>query len=515
MPFNLKFIKNKLCSDKLADRCLRSCLWIGLGSISAQAIRMVRMLALTYILAPEDIGLVILVWCALTLLQELSDVGTKHALIQNPRGSNKEYLDSAYIINLIRMGGLIIVLYSAAPFIANHIYQAAELQSLLRWSCLILVFEGITSMGLVELRKKLTLGRISVVMVAGHGAGTIIAIILAWKMRDALGVVIGEISGVGVICIISYLVHPYRPKFRWCGKAAKELIGYGFMAYMVSLIDAFGMRLDILILARIARFTDVGIYGPAMQIILAPCALFSLMTISVGFPALSMLQHDMASVRRGTAEIIKAAQAFTVPIFAVLALLGPDIVKVLPEKYADVGQALRWLSLAGFLIVFLRQMTPALYAIKQVYWFAIRGIMQIVIILIFMVPLYRRYGIAGICWTMNIVFIITDVFVWIVALRALRWPWRQWLSDVSVSCRALAGGLTALGLGYLLIRIFGFQWSDQLWCRAAITIAAIGGYGYIYIKHYEKTQKKPSTIYNRCEISLPEARGKRQRGQII
>ncbi len=480
--------KEIFSGETLLARCIRACCWAGLGSIGAQTIRMVRMLTLTYILAPEDIGIVILVWYILGLLLELSDVGIKHAIIQNPRGLEDRYLESAWLMNLARCGGMIIILFLSAPFI-GRIYDEEQLVKLLRLSCLILVFDGLTSIGLVALRKKLTLGRESLVVITGHGVGTIIAILLAWRMRDAQGVVIGELCGAGTICVLSYLVHPFRPHLRWNKRAARELIGYGMIAYLVSLIDAFGMRLDVLILARIADLSEVGKYGPAMQIILAPCAMFSLMTISVGFPALSLLQKDLTAVRRGTAKIIKAAQIFSIPIFAALALLGPDVVRLLPDKYAEVGQALRWLSLTGFLMVFLRQLTPALYAIKQVYWFVIRGIIQIIIILLLLVPLYQKWGIAGICWTINIVFVITDVFVWLVALRALQWPWRRWLSDMLIIGRALATGISALGAAYLILRWLNLHWSEQLWVRLTITLAGLTGYVCVYLRYYRRQEK--------------------------
>ncbi|MCP4709088.1 MAG: oligosaccharide flippase family protein, partial [Planctomycetes bacterium] len=258
-------------------------------------------------------GVMILVWYVLGLLQELSDVGVKHAIIQNPKGLDYDYLNSGWIMNLFRCGGLILILYLAAPLVAEGIYQNEQLTRLLRLSCLILVFDGLGSMSIVALRKELRQGLISLVTVTGQLVGTVAAIYFAIRMRSAEGVVIGEICGAGTLCVMSYLVHPYRPGLKWNGRAARQLIGYGMIAYIVSLIDAFGTRLDVFILGGIAGLSDVGIYGPAMQIILAPCAIFSLLTISVGFPALSMLQSDIGSVRRGTAEIVKATQMLSIP----------------------------------------------------------------------------------------------------------------------------------------------------------------------------------------------------------
>jgi len=445
--------------------------------VGAQGIRMVRMLVLTYILAPADIGVVILVWYVLGLLQELSDVGTKHAIIQNPRGLDYDYLNSGWIMNLVRCLVLIVILYLAAPLIAWGIYQEEQLTGLLRLSCLILVFEGLGSMSIVALRKELKQGLISFVTVAGQVMGTAAAIYFAIRMRDARGVVIGEICGAGVLCVMSYLVHPYRPGFKWNGVAARQLIGYGMVAYMVSLIDAFGTRLDVFMLGRIAGLSDVGIYGPAMQIILAPCAIFSLLTISVGFPALSMLQGDIGAVRRGTAEIVKATQMLSIPAFGVLAILGPDVVRVLPERFAEVGPAIRILSLAGFLMVFMRQLTPALYAIKKVYWFIFRGLIQIVIILVILAPFYRRWGIYGICWAINVAYMVTVFFVLVVTLRDLRWPLRRFLADTMAPHRAGIIGAVCVGGVYLVLQVFDFGGGGGFWGRMMMVMAGFLCFG--------------------------------------
>jgi len=482
--FSWSGLKGRIMGNKLAARCLRACCWVGLGSLGTQGIRMVRMLVLTYILAPEDIGVVILVWYVLGLLQELSDVGTKHAIIQNPRGLDYDYLNSGWIMNLIRCTSLIIILYLIATLIAEGIYQEQQLTNLLRLSCLILVFDGLGSMSIVALRKELKQGLISFVTVSGQIVGTAAAIYFAIRMQNAQGVVIGEICGAGVLCVMSYLVHPFRPGIKWNGRAARQLIGYGVIAYMVSLIDAFGTRLDVFILGRIAGLSDVGIYGPAMQIILAPCAIFSLLTISVGFPALSMLQSDIGSVRRGTAEIVKATQMLSIPAFSVLAILGPDLVRVLPEKFVGVGPAIRVLSLTGFLMVFMRQLTPALYAIKKVYWFIIRGLLQITIILVIMVPFYRKWGIYGICWAINIAYIVTVAFVLVVTLRDLRWSWRGFLADTVVPHRAGLIGLVCGSGMYLVLQVFRFDGLDGIWGRLMIVAAGLLGYGLSYLGDY-------------------------------
>jgi len=475
--------------DNLIKRCLHACSWVAAGSISTQIIRMVRWLVLTYILAPEDLGIVILVWAVLGLLQELSDTGIKHALIQNRKGLEQEYLDSAWLINVIRNISLIIILYLIAPIVAENIYGKAELKVLLRLSCLILAFDGLSSVGLVALRKSLLFKSVTIVNVVANAIGTIAAIGFAWRLGDAKGVVLGEVCGSGSMCIMAYLVHPFRPRIKWDRCAIRELLSYGVMAYLVTLVDAIGMRVDILLLGKVAGEAEVAHYGLGMAAILAPCQVFSLLTVSVGFPALSIIQHDKAAVRKGTAQIIKAAQMLAVPLFSMVALLASDMVRILPEKYGDIAEVLRCLCIYGICMVFLRQVTPALYAINRVFWCVIRGVMHLVIIGVLVIPMYRRWGLLGACWSANIALIITDIFVWCVLCRELCWPWSKWFSEMKVLWQSILGGLTGFGIAYIIVLIAGYNWTSMVWVRIGICLAGLFGYGVLAAIYYRASSQ--------------------------
>ena len=82
----------------------------------------------------------------------------------------------------------------------------------------------------------------------------------------------------------------------------------------------FNEILDVLLLGRVADEATVGLYGLGMIAILAPCQIFSLLTVAVGFPALSILQDDKNAVRRGTAAIFKVSQLLCVPLFIMIAI---------------------------------------------------------------------------------------------------------------------------------------------------------------------------------------------------
>ena len=261
------------------------------------------------------------------------------------------------------------------------------------------------------------------------------------------------------------------------------------MIYLVSLVDAFGMRLDILILGHLDQSTGamVGVYGLGMVAIMGPTLVISNLTITVGFPALSMIQDDKAKLKKAVTEISKITLLIAIPIYLSLFILAPDIVRLLPEKYNQTGGVLRWLSLFGFSVVFLRLFTPVLYAVKRVHWCLFRGLLQIILIAILLGPMYNKWQLPGLCWAINISMMIPSLFIWIVVLRHLRWSPTQWFHDVSLVWRLLTQAVMSGVVVTVAARFAGYPWSDNTWVRIAALTVALTAYAACWLNHQKTT----------------------------
>ena len=447
---------------------------------------MLRGFILAYLLVPGDFLVWGIVWSAVALLHEFFDTGVMHALIHNPRGDQRNYLDTAWWINAGRNACLTLVIVIGAPFIARDVYNRDELCGLLQWASLVLVFDGLTSLGPLLLRKQLLFKRVAGMEVTANALGFVVAISVAYRWGGAFAMVLGEVCVSASRCVLSYVIHPYRPGMQCERPAARALLGYGLVAYMVSLVNALAARADVLLLGRFAGDTVGGCYVLAMTLVMAPAGLFGLLSVSVGFPALALVQHDLAAVRRGTVQIMKAGLLVAAPIFALLAILSYDVVRVLPDKYAPVGQALRWLSVFGLSMVFVRQLSPALYAIRRAHWCVVRGLLSFVLVAALITPMFRRWGMLGACWATNVAMMTGNVFLWVVVLRELRWPWRQWLADLAVLWWALTGGTLAFVVAYLCVHMAGHSWADDTMVRCLVCGAGLVGYGIACWKYYRR-----------------------------
>ena len=72
------------------------------GHAATQAIRLVSNLILSRLLFPEAFGLAALVSILIVGMAMLSDVGVEQSVIQNPRGDDIHFLNTAWVLHLVR-----------------------------------------------------------------------------------------------------------------------------------------------------------------------------------------------------------------------------------------------------------------------------------------------------------------------------------------------------------------------------------------------------------------------------
>jgi O-antigen/teichoic acid export membrane protein len=477
-----------LQGDGLLARALRACSWAAVGAVLLQAIRMSRMWILTWLLAPKMFGLLALIWCVLGLLRMLSDTGMRQSLVQNPNGLQQKYLDTAWWFNLARNILIAILLYIAAPYahLAGGVYQEPQLPLLLRLSCLILLLEGVTSIGLAAMHKKLNFRPVTMVQVASQIIGTVATLFLAWCFRNASAVVIGEIITAAVLCVLSYMIYPYRPRLCWDIPIIRQLLGFGIMAYMVTLLGTSAFRLDVLLLGNLASGEELGIYSLAMTLIWAVSLMFSQLAITVGFPTLVHIQHDKAKLRRGMIEIVKAVHTISLPVFALLAVFACDLVRIMPEKYTNIGPILSSLSVFGFCLVFLFQISPSFYAANKLHWLVISSLLQMTILLVLLWPMYHRWHLTGLCWAVNIAIMTADIFLWLVSLRLFGWTLRQWFKDTAMLTYALTAATVTCFITWLVLTLLGFSPHDCKWSLYIVSLVSVVAYLVVCLNHYHR-----------------------------
>jgi O-antigen/teichoic acid export membrane protein len=88
-------VNHVLLGENLRAKAARGGMWLGSGSAAEQVTRFARNILLARLLAPSAFGAMAIVLSSSSLIASLSDVGIWPAVIQNPRGGNKAFLNAA------------------------------------------------------------------------------------------------------------------------------------------------------------------------------------------------------------------------------------------------------------------------------------------------------------------------------------------------------------------------------------------------------------------------------------
>src|SRR5262245_33791545 len=107
----------------LARHAARGGLWVLTGRGSGLALRLISNLILTRLLLPEAFGLMALVQSVAQGMRMLTDVGVRGSVVQDPRGDERIFLDTAWTIQILRglgiSGGVVLLAWPAAAFYAE------------------------------------------------------------------------------------------------------------------------------------------------------------------------------------------------------------------------------------------------------------------------------------------------------------------------------------------------------------------------------------------------------------
>jgi O-antigen/teichoic acid export membrane protein len=245
----------------LKQRVLQSGSWTFVGYGVSQALRLGGNLILTRLLFPEAFGMMAIIQAAIFGVVMLSDMGLGQSIIQNERGNNPTFVNTAWTIQVIRGFLAWIVLCAIAMPIA-HIYGEPMLAWMLPVVGLGAVIAGFNSTKLFTAQRNLELARATQIDVGTYALGLIITIYLAWLLQSVWALVWGQLITFSLKMIASHIMlHGIKNQFAWDRGSLDHLIRFGrwvLLSSTLTFLSVEGARLLIgamLDLRQLALFT--------------------------------------------------------------------------------------------------------------------------------------------------------------------------------------------------------------------------------------------------------------------
>ncbi len=328
-----------LKGDGMRARAIRSSGFTFLKLGGHNILRLASNLILTRLLFPEAFGIMALVQVVLSGVTMFSDFGIRGSIIQDKRGTDPNFLNTAWTVQIVR--GLLlglIVLFAARAI--SEFYETPLLRELLLVSAAVPVIQGFASTRLASASRELYIGRMVGLQLGAQFVAIIVTIFLAWWLETVWALVFGALVGPALVTILSHVVIPgIRNRPRFDIDALKRLFAFGKYIYLGTIAGFFVNQGDKVVLGKFISLGELAIYNIALFLASVPILLGQSLLGSVVFPLYA--RRPPWESRENRRKIQRSRFFMTGVLLSgllVLALIGEVLVTVLfDERYHGAG----------------------------------------------------------------------------------------------------------------------------------------------------------------------------------
>lgn len=304
----------------------------------------VSLLILARLLNPDDIGLVAMATLVIALTDVFFDLGVNIALIQRRDATQADY-NTAWTLRQLQGALAAGVIMASAPWAADY-FAEPRVAAILPWLALATFVSGLENIGIVTFQKDMQFGAELRYLLTKRLFGFCLTVGLAVLLQSYWALVFGTLGGRLFGTVLSYLVHPMRP--RWSMARFAAIFSVSQWMVLRSIGEFLHMNLHRLLVGRWSDSSTMGAYTMANEISTLPSAeLVAPMNRAV-FPAMAQAQDDPSELKRLYLNALAIQTVLALPAAVGLACVAPEAVTVvLGDKWRDTAPLLQLLALGS------------------------------------------------------------------------------------------------------------------------------------------------------------------------
>ncbi len=393
-----------------------------------QLIRFGGNLVFTRFLLPDAFGLMAVVTVIMVGVVLISDWGISQGIIRSPRGSEPDYLNTAWTIQILQgvfLAVLMIIIATLLPVLTGKgwiqtgsVYANSELPWLIIVFSLTPLIHAFDSTKVAEARRKIQLSRLSTIEIISQCSSMLVMIGLLTCYRSVWILVVGAIVTSTVRCVLTHVwLSGTSNRLRWEVTAVRDIIHFGAGITVVTILGFLSSSGDRLILGSLVSSKILGIYSIAYLLANTVTSIFNTVLSNVIYPALSEVTRERPeNISKVYFKLQGIADVAVFSVAGLLFALGDIAVRFLyDDRYAQAGYMLQILA---FGLVGLR------YSVVEQFYLAKRAMRHLAlanllrsIVMIAGLPL--GYSIAGMKGAL-VAIVLSQFAGWPVALKFKR-----------------------------------------------------------------------------------------------
>jgi len=324
---------------------MRGTTWTMVGYGSSQVLRLASTLLLARLLVPQAFGLVALVNVFLGGLEMLTDLGIGLDVVQHKRGDDPHFINTAFLIQVIR--GTLIWLIAASfarPF--AHFYNQPAIVALALVASTSVLLRGLAGGSVWTLLRHVQLGKLTALNLSSDFIGFLVSVIWALISPTAWALVVGRVASSLVFALGSHLIPGHKASLQWDRAAAKEILIFGTGMFLSSATYFLSGEAERLIMGKFVTVVELGCFSLALSMAGAVSGAIQQVGGQVFFPMIAKALRentDSATRHYKRARIIFTALSIGIGVGSIA--YGPRIVAILlSPKYLMTGWMLQLLG---------------------------------------------------------------------------------------------------------------------------------------------------------------------------
>ncbi|HZL60624.1 MAG TPA: oligosaccharide flippase family protein [Stellaceae bacterium] len=333
----------------IARRVAKGALWLLAARWGVRVLGIVSTIMLARLLLPEDYGLVGMATLLYFLVQSASDFSLDMDLIRSGARDRARY-DTVWTLEVMRgIANAAVVLLLAVP--AAIMLHEPRLPAIAGCIAAISAVSGFANVGVVEFRSDLNFSKEGVYTVLVKLVSFAVAVPAAFMLRNYWALVAGLSAGAAARLALSYVMHPYRPRFSlacFC-----EVFGFSKWLWFSSQLFFVRTKSDELFVGKFAGIEALGFYRIARAVAEMPTSELITPVMNAIFPGFTRISGAGRSLAEGYLAVLGGGLCLMAPLAFGL-LVTADLVLDLGfgRQWAAAAPLLRLLAFAGPLEMF-------------------------------------------------------------------------------------------------------------------------------------------------------------------
>lgn len=379
--------------------------WVGVLRASTRLITFIRLAILARILTPTQFGAFGIANLVLSFLEIITETGVNIFLIQKKEDIT-DYINSAWIVSIIRGIVISIAIIISAPFIVNF-FNSPESYPIILLISLVPLIRGFINPSIVKIHKDIQFQKEFYLRSFLFLIDALVVIIVAFITKSAESFAWGLIVSAVLEVMLSFVYFKPTPRLDFESVKVKHIIRRGSWVTLTGIFSYGADNGDNIFVGKMMGTNYLGIYQNAYKISTLPITEITDSVNKVMFPVYTKFSDDKARLLKAFGKVTGVTSLLALVLGAVIFLFAEQIVLIiLGQNWILAIPVVKVLALYGILRTIFGNFAPLFLSVEKQNYVAIMTFVRMLALLVIIFPLVSAYGMIGAAYAMIISIIV-------------------------------------------------------------------------------------------------------------